>query len=342
MPHPHPTARTEVYVAERDQDEVRALWHRVFGIAAGGQTPQWLFRPNPAADPPRVVVRQGDRVVAHAGAVPVRMVASDRQLLAGWSVGAMTDPACRGQGLFVGAARALYSHMADLGFDLVGGFSNANSARLHTEQLGRTAVRPFPWAVRLVLPRTTRQQPLRAVWPTGGRYAVAPIDPGDPRIDQVWAAREPDPQIQCVRDAAWSSWRYGERPQADYRLAVACDSDGKACAWIAVRALRVAHVPALFVLDLQCAQGHVDAAIALVRAANELAASAGCAAVSVLLPAAGALRSTLIRNGFIPVPEPLHPKKILLSVRQLNGAPLPADLHNAGSWSLAWSDTDVV
>ncbi len=292
-------------------------------------------------DAPRVVIREFDQVIAHAGAMPVRLMAGEQPLLAGWSVGAMTDPHFRGQGLFVRAGQALYQQMAEQGFDLVGGFSNAQSASLHTGPLQRTPVRPFPWCARPLWPRRVGLRPLAATWPRQGGVEIAAVEPGDPQLDVIWRNRPQGTGVATVRDAAWSSWRYRDRSDADYRLAVA-RIGGVPAAWIAVRALRVARVPALFVLDLQCTAQGSDAAAKLLHSAEQLASSAGCLLSSALLPGWGPLRRVLRWRGYVPVPERLHPQQITLSVRPLSAKVPPMDLGNARSWWLAWSDTDVV
>ncbi|MBI5609977.1 MAG: GNAT family N-acetyltransferase [Deltaproteobacteria bacterium] len=338
---PASAVSAQTYRPDRDRDQVEQLWLRVFGRAKGGQTPAWLFRPAPMIEAPRVVIREFDQVIAHAGAMPVRLMAGEQPLLAGWSVGAMTDPHFRGQGLFVRAGQALYQQMTEQGFDLVGGFSNAQSASLHTGPLQRTPVRPFPWCARPLLPRRAGLRPLAATWPRQVGVEISTVAPGDPRLDAIWRNRPRGPGIATVRDAAWSGWRYQDRPDADYRLALA-SVGGVPAAWIAVRALTVARVPALFVLDLQCTAQGAQAAAQLLRSAEQLASAAGCVLSSALLPGWGPLRRILRWKGYLPVPERLHPQKILLSVRALGPRVPQVDLADPRSWWLAWSDTDVV
>ncbi len=342
MPKPPASAlQIDPYQPERDREQVEQLWLRVFGRAKGGQTPEWLFRPAPMCAAPRVVIRDDNQVIAHAGAMPVRLLAGDQQLLAGWSVGAMTDPSWRGQGLFVRAGQALYQYMDEQGFDLVGGFSNAQSASLHVGPLQRTPVRPFPWCAKPLLPRHLGLRSLGTNWPLRLGVEISAVAPGDPRIDLIWQNREKGKGITAVRDAAWTLWRYQGRPDADYRLAVASVA-GVPAAWIAVRALQVAKVPGFFIVDLQCTASGMAAATQLLKSAEQMAASAGCVLASALLPGWGSLRSVLLRRAYVPVPERLHPQKIMLSVRALDAKVPWGDLGNPRQWWLAWSDTDVV
>ncbi|RIL04885.1 MAG: hypothetical protein DCC71_12500, partial [Proteobacteria bacterium] len=137
---------------DTDARALDAMWTRVFGHPRGGQTIEWLFRPGPAGESPRAVAEQDGRIVAHAGAMAMRFRAGGAVVRGGYSVAAMTDPACRGQRLFFRVGEHLYRRMEELGFAFVAGFSNANSFRLMTGPLQRTPIRPFPWCLRPLSP----------------------------------------------------------------------------------------------------------------------------------------------------------------------------------------------
>jgi hypothetical protein len=117
---PDPTAsRAEIireYRPERDGPGLSDLWNRVFGVARGGQTIEWLFRPGPAGESVRAVIELGGRIVAHAGAAPMRFKLGDRVVRGAYSVGAMTDPAMQGRGYFVRIGRYLYKRLEQEGF----------------------------------------------------------------------------------------------------------------------------------------------------------------------------------------------------------------------------------
>lgn len=342
-----------------DTAALEDLWLRTFGTPRGGQSLAWLFRAGPAGASPRCVAEQDGRIVAHAGAVAMRFQHGAAIVRGGYSVAAMTDPACRGQRLFFRLGEHLYRRMAEQGFAFVAGFSNANSFRLMTGPLRRTAIRPFPWCVRVLSPVALARGLLGGAdsSPTADADAIAralraaevggislsPIDPAarDPRLDAVWSSAAATVPIGAVRDAAFVEWRYATRPDAGYRLVLA-EQAGAPVGWIGYRRLALRGVPAGFVVDFVLAKGAAAAGRALLRAVARIARAEGSAILSALRPGSGAERTALGRAGFVPVPEPLHPQVIRFSVRELGASALGSALVQPRSWHLAWSDTDVV
>jgi hypothetical protein len=342
---------------ETDVAALQGLFVRVFGHPRGGQTLEWMFRPGPAGVSPRVVAESAGRIVAHAGATALRFRAGGEIVRGGYSVAAMTDPACRGQRLFFRVGESLYRRMEEQGFAFVAGFSNENSFRLMTGPLQRTAVRPFPWCVRPIAPWTMLRAALRrggAVTPDGDAglarilteasrdgVTLVACEPGDARLDAVWERAAPEVAVGAVRDAAFTAWRFGTRPDAGYRLVLA-ERAGRVAGWIAHRRLALRGVTAGFVVDFVLAPGEEAAGRALLRATAQLARSEGAALLSALLPGGGPARRALRRAGFLRVPEALHPQVIRFSVRGLGRHAQQASLVQPAAWHLGWSDTDVV
>jgi GNAT superfamily N-acetyltransferase len=327
---------------------VAALWSRVFGAARGGQTTAWLFRPGPAGPAVRVVAEQDGRVVAHAGVASLRFRIGGETVRGGYSVAAMTDPALQGQGLYVALGRTLYERLEREGFAFVAGFSNRRSHRLMTGPLGRTAIRPFPWCVRPILagPAALRRggpppPPVPAPIERAG-LRIGPCQPGDARLDGLWSRVAPTLPIAAVRDAAFSAWRYGGRPEAGYEGWLAEAPDGTAAGSLALRVLALRGVRSGFVLDLLVDPAWPAAGRALVAVAARRTRAAGGVALSALLPPAGATRRALLRAGFVRVPEALHPQVIRFSVRGLGRFAASQELRDARAWRLSWADTDLV
>ena len=341
------------FQAGSDEAAVAALWTRAFGAPRGGQTIDWLFRPGPAGVSPRSVAVVGDRIVAHAGGVAVRARVGSEEVLGAYSVGAMTDPAYQGRGLFFKVGLHLYARLEREGFAFVAGFSNAKSHRLMTGPLKRRPVRPFPWAVRvlrpfhllrsLVVPGTADARAPQA-WAAGashGGVEVASVEPGDPRLDAVWKRAAASVKVGCVRDAAFARWRYGTRPDAGYRVLLAVRA-GEPCGYLVYRAMRLRGIEAGFLLDFVLPPDAAPAGAALLGAAAELARTTGAALLSALLPGSGPARDALRSAGFLRIPERLHPQLIRFSVRGLGRHAGTTLLTDPKAWHLSWADTDVV
>jgi hypothetical protein len=339
----------------RDEAASEALWARCFGLARGGQTLAWLFRTGPTGTCPRAVAEQAGRVVAHAGVAALRFRVEGRELLGGYSVGAMTDPEHQGRGLFVRTAEHLYARLERDGFGFVAGFSNANSHHLHTTRLGRTAVRPFPWCVHVLRPLAAGAALLRGLagaegppprpapagehGPAGAR--ARPVAPDDPRLDALWARARGEITVGAVRDAAYARWRYASRPDAGYQ-AWLVETGGAPSAWAVGRVLPLRGLVAGFLLDLLAAPGEEAAGGAALGAFEAWVRARGGQIANALRPSPGTARRVLSRAGYLRVPERLHPQVIRFSVRgfgELAGRPVLADPE---AWWLSWADTDVV
>jgi GNAT superfamily N-acetyltransferase len=318
-----------------DAPALRDLWSRVFPSPRGGQTVDWLFRPGPAGPGLRVVAELAGRIVAHAGVSSARYHIDGEEVLGGTSIGAMTDPALRGRGLFVELGRYLYRRMEEDGFAFVAGFSNANSHRLMTGPLGRRALRPFPWCLRPLLPWRVG---VSADDPT---IRVVDCEPGDPRLDAVWSAAASSHRVAAVRDAAFARWRFASRPDAGYRMLLA-ERDRRPVGYAAHRSLELRGLRNSFVVDLLLDPDEPRSGPALLRALSAIARSEGCRAQSALLPRSGAERKVLRRAGFLRVPEALHPQVIRFSVRGFGAYANHAALVDPSAWLLSWADTDVV
>lgn len=311
----------------------------------------WLFRDGPAGSAPRAVAELDGRIVAHAGCTPLRFVVGGEVVRGGYSVGAMTDSACRGQRLFFRLGIYLYARLAEQGFAFVAGFSNRSSERLMTGPLERAPIRPFPWCIKVLRPVGLARSLLAGSPDLGPASPFTPLQrrgvsieqvrPDDPRLDALWQAALEPGVVTAVRDRAYWTWRYGDRPDAGYRVLLAIDGD-RPVAGLGLRRLVLRGVQAVFVTDLLVDRDRPAGGRLLLGAVAHRERSEGVTLLSALLPGSGVGRRTLLRAGFLPVPEPLHPQVIRFSVRGLGAWAGAASLVDKRSWRLGWGDTDVV
>jgi len=332
-----------------DEPELAALWSQVFGVARGGQTLSWIFRPGPAGPPVRVVAEREGRVVAHAGAVLRRFLVQGERVPGAYSVGAMTAPDLQGRGLYVRLGRFLYEQLEERGVAFVAGFSNRRSHHVMTGPLGRSTIRPFPWCVRPLRPGIAAfralsnvPDPVVPVPAAPDRRGVVPCAPDDPRLDPLWDRVAPTIRVGEVRDAGFGTWRYGNHPSALYRCWLCERGAGLAVGFLALRVLSLRGLRAGFVVDLRVDPSAAGAARSLLRAAAVATRAEGGIALSALMPPSGVVRRAFRRGGFLRVPEALHPQVIRFSVRGLGRFQGCSELEDPSAWSLSWADTDVV
>ncbi len=340
------------YCDRGDEAAADELWRKVFGTPLGGQTLSWLFRAGPAGASPRVVAEVDGRIVAHAGAMPIRFKVEGEEVLGGYSVAAMTDPAMRGQRLYYRVGRALYEELEKQGFAFVAGFSNSNSLRVITGPLGRHPLRPFPWSVKvlsplrllasLVSPRTGGGQPACSM-PSFKQDEVTveecPI--GDPRLDDLWTRAATSIQVGAVRDANFSRWRFGNCASRGYTL-MAARTGEPLLGYCVGRIQSYKGVQAAFLVDCLADPSAPSAGRVLLRAFESWAAARGAGLVSALLPSSGVLRELMLDTGYHRVPELFHPHRIFFSVRGFGHHAQNTSLSKHRSWFISWADTDVI
>lgn len=334
-----------------DDAGVAQLWSRCFGTASGGQTVEWLFRPGPAGECPRTVAEVDGRIVAHAGVAVMRFRLGGEEVRGGYSVGAMTDPEMRGRQLFFRVGCALYERMEREGYGFVAGFSNAQSYRIMTGPLERTAIRPFPWCVKILRPfalarsllgRPPARPPEAEPLPSARQgIVISGCSLGEERLDELWARCAPELRMAGVRDTAFARWRFGTRPDANYRAMLA-SREGEAAAWAVYRSLELRGLRGGFIVDLLVAPGEAEAGRVLLAALAEMGRREGAELLSALRPQSGAAAEALQRFGFRQIPERLHPQIIRFSVRGLGEWSGRRELVDPRAWYLSWSDTDVV
>ena len=345
------TERLRDFRPAHDEPAVAELWERCFGRTVGGQTPEWMFRSGAAGPCPRSVAVVDDRIVAHAGVTALRFQLAGEEVSGGYSVGAMTDPDFRGRGLFARLGAHLYDRLEREGFAFVAGFSNAQSHRLMVGPLGRTALEPFPWCIRILRPagllRGLLQKSDTPIAPpeipamSRGELSLASCAVDDDRVDALWDRVAPSVRVGAVRNSRFYASRFATRPEAGYR-ALGVERDQQMVAFAVHRTLTIRGQKATFLLDVLVAPDALEAGRWLLQTLARAARGQGAALLSALLPGEGQARKALRRTGFLRIPEALQPQAIHLSVRGLGpyaNSPLLPDL---GAWLLSWADTDVV
>ena len=339
------------FIPGQDEPAIANLWSRSFGDAVGGQTLEWLFRTGAAGPCPRSVSEVDGKIVAHAGVTALSFVIEGEEVSGGYSVGAMTDPAYRGRGLYARLGAYLYERLEADGFAFVAGFSNQQSHRLMTGPLERTGVRPFPWCVRILRPlavvkgllggKGSVPVPLEVPQLASDNHQLSAAGFDAPQLNELWERIAPGVRVGAVRNRDFAASRYGTRPEAGYR-ALAVEKDGRFVAWGVHRTISVRGQRATFLVDFEVAPGEQGAGQFLLRTLGQEAHKNRVSMLSALLPGEGAARDALRGAGFLQIPERLHPQLIRFSVRGFGPYRGSSLLANPGAWRLSWADTDVV
>jgi GNAT superfamily N-acetyltransferase len=344
-----------------DDAPLLALGNRAFDLERTPEFFAWKYRANPAG-PARIGVAELDgRPVCMAAALPMRMRLGGRDVRGSISVDIATAPELRGRGLYRRVASTLWTQLAEDGFALTYGFTNRLSTDVTLGVLGRREVGPLPLRVRPLRPVRLAAAALGlgsdAVDPgpdvrpaAAGPAAGGPLGEGvervagfDARWDELWRRIEPNVDVAVVRDSRFLSWRYVERPDADYEILADLPEgpDGPLGGYLIWRPLDRFGVRSAFVADLAADPGHPGAAARLLRGAARRARHRGASLLALLSWPGCPTHPTARRLTPFPVPPALFPQMNVFSAIG-HGDVDTAALADPARWWIGWGDSDVV
>lgn len=205
---------------------------------------QWLFPGNifnPQGAHFLHVAREGGRVIASDGLIPVPLRVGEKKCLAAWSVKTMTHPDYQRRGIFRALTEYSLARAKALGIDLILGFANANSYPGY-EKFGwkflfqrQAVLRPLDIEKSLsnrslLKPLARFGNSLYRSWDRrrlsslarkaeGVDTVVLPEAP--PLISAIWQQMPGSFSILVERDYPYINWRYNRRPRQDYRFVLA-------------------------------------------------------------------------------------------------------------------------
>jgi len=365
--------------AAGDETQIVDLFERVFKKTMGPSESaahwRWEYAENPVGPLTIKLIWHADRLVGQYAVSPRRLWMRGEERLAALSIDTMTDPEYGRQGIFSGSAEACYTTMTERGFGFVYGFPNANSIagferRLSwkmvmatpvlvkaldvgafvADKIGQPALAPALTSVSRLLSRgpgllDSLQSKLRAQVTGDGspEPAVHPCEQFGAWADDLWLRCRDQHQLWVVRDHAFLSWRYDQRPESDYRR-LRVEVDGETVGYAVTTLSERDQGTVCFIMDLMVDLAVPGALSALLQAIEARARAQHCAFVSAMVGPGSPMRATLLRNAYLPLPERLFPQELHFGGRALG--PLQASeratLEAAHAWQLAWGDVDVL
>lgn len=188
---------------------------------------------------PRVwVCRDGERIVAHNGAIPVKLKVGAEERLTAWLVETMVLEEYRSQAL---GSRLMVEAHAAVPFAL--SLGQTEQMRQIQFQLGWVQVAPLRTAQLLIRPERVLKSKLpapmaqaaswglrisdaaRGLRRSGRRAEVRSIDRFDERHDRLWEAMARDVGCAVVRDASYLNWKYVDQPGQEFVRLELADGD---------------------------------------------------------------------------------------------------------------------
>jgi len=186
--------------------QLEELFRSSFGRNLPSQFLHWRYLENPLATEILTCVEQGDSGLAASYSVsPAFLNVSGSWVKAALSMTTMTSPAYAGRGLFTKLAEQLYLRMADLGYQVVWGFPNAQSHRGFVSRLKWFDIYEIPTMTLALADRPAQ------------RFEAA-LDSGF-GLDYSFIGTQQG-EVSLSKDRTYLQWRYGRHPSNRYECLV--------------------------------------------------------------------------------------------------------------------------
>ena len=319
---------------------------------------RWQYRDLPTRDARVYGVLRGEEVLAYYH-VPIHkgQVGGERRRF-GMVQGVAVSPKLRGRGVFRTLAEFATEDLARSDVDLLYTFPNGRSIRTFIKYNGYAAVktlRPYVLPVRSA-------QVLEAKLRLGrmGRILGAAVDgvfrlPSmslergaaltlhdgiDDEIAEAYAAQQPGLGMALVRDRAYLTWRFVDRPNSRH-LIFSLRSGGETRAAAIFKRDELFGVPALILMDYACPSGGERHVLQLLSEIKRRPRRYVPEPFALIFTAgSGPLFRRLPRIGFVPVPERFNPRPLTLLAR---GADPERDesVTSPEAWHATLADWDV-
>jgi len=317
----------------RDGDEARINdgFNEVFGLRRPLEEWRWKFRELGGGSEIMLALDESGNVVAHYAAIPVTLKVGELVVRAGQIVDIYSRPGAR-EGLaaarvFRDLVRRFVAEFCSpdrlavtYGFP---GPRHVSLVRLGVAKHGEAEMTPQP------VQRWTRNAAVRGrLW---SRHDVQ-VGFDAPTLDALWARSRDRYMVGVVRDAAWISRRFVERPGVEY-VHLAVRRRGVTHAWAVVRPAAPATALAELVWDGESPL----AMLALDRAVGHLARRAGADRVEMWL--SGDARAAEVFTGCGWVAEP-HPDGLHMAAYTFDPRLDPDSFP--GNFYLTMGDADLV
>lgn len=303
-------------------------FNRVFGLQRPLAEWEWKFPVEPEGRWIMLAVDAEDRILAHYGAVPLRLKLGALTVRAGQLVDVYSVPEAR-DGLAAGRAYlgAVKSFIATFcapdRLGLAYGFPGERALRLGVARLGYDQIPPQP-----VMHWT------RPAAPRGRLFTRHEVRSGfdAASLDELWRRARERHVVSAERDASWLGRRFGGRPGVEYQH-LAAWRRGRAHAWGVIRL----GGPTAYWAELVWDGEDERALAALDRAVAARAREAGASRIELWLMGDESAAAALSRLSWVAAP---HPAGVAMVVRLFHPAIDPAVVP--GHFYVTMGDADLV
>jgi predicted N-acetyltransferase YhbS len=345
-----------------DENQIPALYHKVFGVAQTTEYWHWLFEKNPFSRPVVWVAENKTKeLVGQYCLIPIPFWNDGRQEIAVQSIHSMVRPDYQKQGILKELRRAAEKQLDEGSIYTRIAFLNDNSYDVYTRYFGwkrlcevlpvrfqildfEPVLHKYLKSARLSRFLGTTLGPIRSTIfksPTNGQnsdFEIRQIDRFDERATQLWEKVRSRVRYAVDRSAQYLNWRVVQKP-TDYTIHIAEDESRLLGVVISGTGAKFGHILG-YIVDLYCDPDHPRCGPALMAKALEVFKTKRVGLVSAL--AIDPFSLSLIRqSGFVSLPRRLMPHGIHFCYFSSAGNDAEG-ISVPSNWMLTWSDHDVV
>jgi hypothetical protein len=347
----HPSLEQEIFAFQqtayptRQVDWIAPRWRWMFLASAQrlGVAPMiWLYR-------------NASGVVAHQGAIPVKLKVGEQAHTTGWFVETMALESVRGKAI---GPMVIKKALEDLPFNL----SLGQTAQMRTIQLAMgwqqvtpletyvLILNPYQVLAAKIAPRIARDAAVfgLAVLQFGRRTAgcrrlrwqatVEEIARFDRRHDTLWQEVQHEYQCAVVRDASYLNWKYVEQPGQHF-LRLEIQRDGRIVAIAVVLIVEPASVYPYrrgFLVDMVVPISDREVVWAMLDSVRRVCQQRAVASLTCYL-ISHQLRQAMTSFGFFPK----KPTRFLLVATEGVSAAISRVVLSPAQWFITLGDSDI-
>lgn len=313
---------------------------------------RWMYRLNPLKSAMICLAVDAGRLVGHYALVPFRMNVNGVVRTGATAVNIAVHPDYQGRGIFARLVAEGVEWANSEGIALSYVFPNEKSAPIFTRRLGwvkvgslRLLVKPFD--LESLLRRRFGSRVLARVMAIPGRQflhiffrehesalpedtIIRQVVSFDERMDGFWEKAVEGHHITTVRDTAYLTWRFVDKPvENDYEIFLA-ESGQEILGYIVLKWMTSWEEKAGTVMDLLTLPGRDDIAGCLIARAIQRCRETGSEALHYHISSTSSYYRCFRRSGFISFGE-----GVTRLVAQANSAELPLEfISNPANWHI--------
>lgn len=316
---------------------------------------QWLFAGNvynPKGNHLFHVARDGDKVIASDGLLPVPVLIGGQRHLAAWSIKTMTHPDYQRRGIFRSMTEYSLARARNLGIQLILGFANSESYPGY-EKFGwtfllerRAALRPLDIQSGLAkrglfkplarmgnsLYQSWDRRRIAALAKEAGAIEAVILPAAPPAVEAIWSGMRTAFAQLVERNYQYIHWRYNQRPRQDYKFVLAGNVDNP----LAMLIFRITDSKACIIVDyLGPRQSPALPALfhKTIQHCREKAVR------HILISSGSAFDSSLNQYGFEPLTAPLS-NNMFIACPLVENMDLAA-LQTEANWFFSYGDSEL-